>query len=820
MDQRIERLVAELTLEEKVSLLGGLDMWHSPGVPRLGIPALKVTDGPSGARGGSFSEGPSAACFPCGTALAATWHPELVARVGEALGQEARSKGAHVLLAPTVNIHRSPLGGRNFECYSEDPHLAARIAVAFVRGVQSQGVGTSIKHFVCNDSEFERHTISSEVDERALREIYLVPFEAAVEEADPWSVMAAYNRLNGTYCAEHERLLGDILRGEWGFEGFVVSDWFGTRSTADAVTAGLDLEMPGPPRFMGEKLLTAVQAGDVAESVVDAAVRRALRARLRAGAFESPEEPPERAIDLPEHRRVARAAAAEAIVLLKNEGNALPLDASALESLAVIGPNADAAHIQGGGSARVPPHYAVTPLEGIRERAGGSVEVRFELGCTSHRSLPALDARHVTPGAGEGERGLRVEYFNNLDLSGEPALVKVSRQAEFYWLGAFAAGVDPRKFSARVRGTFTAPEAGAYTFGLTSAGLSRLFVDGRQVVDNWTSQSPGESFFGAGSAEVSGAVELERGQSCELCIEYARRNAPVMAGLKVGCLPPVPDDALERAVARAASCDAAVVVVGLNAEWETEGRDRLDMELPSRQAELIERVAAANPNTIVVVNAGAPVRMDWIDAVPAALQLWYPGQECGNALADVLFGDVNPSGKLPQTFPKRLEDTPAYRYYPGENGKVVYGEGVFVGYRHYDARGIEPRFPFGHGLSYTRFDYADLRVSPLEAGPGDPIELAVDVANAGSRAGQEVVQLYVRDVEASVSRPERELRGFAKLELQPGERRTLRFALEPRALSFWDPARAQWVAEPGEFEVLVGSSSRDIRARTAFALKA
>jgi beta-glucosidase len=820
MDERIERLVAELTLEEKVSLLGGSDMWHSPAVPRLGIPALKVTDGPSGARGASFSEGPTAACFPCGTALAATWNPELVGRVGAALGQEARSKGAHVLLAPTVNIHRSPLGGRNFECYSEDPYLAARIAVAFVQGVQSQRVGTSIKHFVCNDSEFERHTISSELDERALREIYLVPFEAAVKEADPWSVMAAYNRLNGTYCAEHARLLGDVLRGEWGFQGFVVSDWFGTRSTADAVNAGLDLEMPGPPRFMGESLLGAVRAGEVEEAVVDAAVRRLLRARLRAGAFESPEEPPERAADLPEHRRLARSAAAESIVLLKNQGSVLPLDASALGSLAVIGPNADAANIQGGGSARVPPHYAVTPLEGIRERAGDAVEVSFELGCTSHRSLPALDGRHVTPGGGEGERGLRVEYFNNLDLAGEPALVKTSRQAEFYWLGAFAPGVDPGEFSARIRGRFTAPESGAYTFGLTSAGLSRLFVDGREVVDNWTSQSPGESFFGAGSAEVSAPVELRRGQSYELRVEYARRNSPVLAGLRVGCLPPVPEDALERAVARAASCDAAVVIVGLNADWETEGRDRLDMELPGRQAELVERVAAANPRTVVVVNAGAPVRMDWIDRVPAALQLWYPGQECGNALADLLFGDVNPSGKLPQTFPKRLEDTPAYRYYPGANGKVVYGEGVFVGYRHYDARAIEPRFPFGHGLSYTLFEYADLRVSPLETGPGDPIEVAVDVTNAGARAGQEIVQLYVRDVEASVPRPDRELRGFAKLELQPGERRTLRFGLEPRALSFYAPEREQWVAEPGEFEVLVGSSSRDIRARASFALKA
>jgi beta-glucosidase len=380
MKDRIEDLLGRMSIEEKVSMLAGSDQWHGTGVPRLGIPPIKMTDGPCGARGGQYESGTTAACFPCGTALAATWNPELVERVGAALAEEARSKRAQVLLAPTVNIHRSPLAGRNFECYSEDPYLTARIAVAYIRGVQSQGVGACIKHFVCNDSEFERNSISSQVGERALREIYLAPFEAAVKEAKPWSVMASYNRVNGTYASEHPRLLTDILRREWGFEGFVVSDWYGTRSTAQAAQAGLDLEMPGPPRHRGEKLLDAVKAGAVSEECIDAAVRRLLEVTLRSGILDHPEKAREESIDRPEHRRLAREAAGEAIVLLKNESNALPLDRGKIRTLAVIGPSAGAAHVHGGGSAGVPPHYTVTPLEGSAPpAAAGSGPLRARL---------------------------------------------------------------------------------------------------------------------------------------------------------------------------------------------------------------------------------------------------------------------------------------------------------------------------------------------------------------------------------------------------------------------------------------------------------
>ena len=811
MTDRIDELLGRMSLEEKVSMLAGSDLWHGTGVPRLEIPPIKVTDGPCGARGGRYQGGTTSACFPCGTALAATWNPDLVERVGAALAEEARTKRAQVLLAPTVNIHRSPLAGRNFECYSEDPHLTARMAVAYIRGVQSRNVGACIKHFVCNDSEFERNTISSQVGERALREIYLAPFEAAVKEAKPWSVMASYNRVNGTYVSEDPRLLEDILRREWGFEGFVVSDWYGTRSTAAAVEAGLDLEMPGPPRHRGEKLLDAVKAGAVSESSLDAAVRRLLEVTLRSGILDHPEEAAEESIDRPEHRRLAREAAGEAIVLLKNESEVLPLDRQKIRTLAVIGPSADAAHVQGGGSAGVTPHYRVSPLEGIRASCGAEVAVRYERGCTNHKVLPLLGARLVPS-------GFEAEYFGSPDLSGDPALTEHSRRIDFFWEGRIEPKVDPEIHAVRFTGTFTPEENGAYTLALTSAGRSRLFIDGIELIDNWTQQTRGDSYFGAGTVEVKAQLEMREGEEREIRIEYCRSN-PFIAGVRVGALLPVPDDLIDRAAAAAAEADAAVVVVGLDDKWEGEGGDRVDMELPGRQAELVERVTAANPNTVVVVNAGSPVAMDWADRVPAVLEIWYPGQELGNALADVLFGDVNPSGKLPTTFPKRLQDNPAYLNYPGENGEVLYGEGIFVGYRYYDRKRIEPRFAFGHGLSYTRFSYGELHLDANRMAMDGELAVSVEVTNSGERAGSEVVQLYLSDLECSLARPDQELEAFEKVALEPGETKEVRFTLNRSALSFYDPAREGWVAEPGRFEIRVGSSSRDVRARARFLLE-
>jgi beta-glucosidase len=815
----LEDLLRQMTLQEKVSLLAGSDIWHTTSVERLGVPAVKVTDGPNGARGGSFVDGVKAACFPAGIALAATWNPELVERIGRALGQEARSKGARVLLAPTVNIHRSPLGGRNFEAYSEDPYLSGKMAVAYINGVQSQGVGATIKHYVCNDSEYQRNSISSEVGERALREIYLAPFYAAIKEAKPWAVMASYNKINGVYASEHPYTLTTILKEEWGFDGVVMSDWFGTQSTAASINAGLDLEMPGPPRWRGEQLLQAVERGEVDVATIDASVRRLLRLIERSGAFGHPVEEPEQAIDRPEHRAVAREAAAEGIVLLKNAGQVLPLQPDRLTSLAIIGPNAKTARIMAGGSAQVNAHYAVTPFDAVVARAGEQVRIGYELGCTTHKLLPLLDVDLLTAGGDEAEHGLTVEYFNTADLSGEPIWTALSRTTQLLWLGSLPAVVNHQQFSVRATSHFTPEKTGTYTFGLVSAGMSRLFIDGQQVIDNWDQQQPGSTFFGFGSSEVRCAVELTAGETSTLTLEYSKGSAPVTA-VRLGCLPPAPADALERAVALAAASDVALVFAGLNDEWESEGFDRPDLELVGEQNTLIERVAAANKNTVVVLNTGSAIAMPWLDQVAAVLQAWYPGQECGHAIADVLFGDVNPSGKLTQTFPARLEDTPAYINYPGENGQVHYGEGVFVGYRYYEKKKVTPLFPFGFGLSYTTFTYDTLRLSAQEIGPGDTLHVSVQVTNTGAQEGQEVVQLYIRDKASSVQRPDKELKAFAKVRLAAGERQTVTLSIAEDALSYYDTLKQKWVVEPGEFEVLVGSSSRDIHTTSTFVFTA
>ncbi|MGE3599538.1 MAG: glycoside hydrolase family 3 C-terminal domain-containing protein, partial [Dehalococcoidia bacterium] len=680
IEERIGELLRRLTLAEKLSLVGGSGSWHTTAVPRLGIPAIKMTDGPLGARGAGFG-GATSACFPSGSALGASWDPDLVREVGAALGQEARSKGARVLLAPTVNIHRHPLAGRNFECFSEDPFLSSRMAAAYIQGVQSQGVAATVKHFVCNDSEYQRMTISSDVGERALREIYLPPFEAAVREAGAWALMSAYNRINGTYAAENGPLLLDLLKGEWEFDGLVMSDWWGTRSTAASANGGLDLEMPGPPRYFGEALRAAVEASEVAETTIDDKVLRLLRLMARTGALDDPAEPDERSIDDPDHRVLIRRAARDSMVLLQNEGGVLPLDADGSGLLAVIGPNADVLSVLGGGSARVEPHHVVSVLDGIAARAGAEMEVRFEPGCRIHRRTPAFERGLSIDGDAGPVPGVLVEFFKGLEFEGEPIHSYRGRRLQFSWTGDFAPGVIDGPFSMRARATFVPEESGPYRLTLTSAGLSRLRLDGAVVVDNWTAQTKGSSFYGRGSSEVEATVELVAGAAHAIVLEFQTTTREMVQGAIAGCQPPAPADQLERAVALAARADTAVVVVGLNADWETEGADRVSMDLPGDQDELIRRVAAVNPRTIVLVNAGSAVTMPWANEVAAILQIWYPGQEGGDAVADVLFGEADPGGRLPDTFPVRVEDNPADLTYPGEAGAVAYGEGVFAGYR-------------------------------------------------------------------------------------------------------------------------------------------
>ena len=795
MGERLDELIAQMTLEEKVGMLAGSDGWHIPGVERLGIPTLKVTDGPVGARGSKLSGGPRSACFPCGTALAATWDPEIVGRVGAALAEETKLKGAQVLLAPTTNIHRTPLAGRNFECFSEDPHLSARMTVAYIKGLQTEGVASCVKHYLANDQEFERGTISSEVDERTLREIYLPPFEAAIREAGSWSIMGSYNRLNGTYANEHPWLLTTVLRGEWDWDGFVVSDWGGTHSTAEAINAGLDCEMPGPSVWRAQKLIDAVKAGEVSDETVDTAVRRLLLVRERTGILEPGwVRPVEGEQDKPEHRVLIRQAGIDAIVLLKNDG-VLPLQPGTLNRVAIIGPNAGVARLAGGGSAGVRHHPAQTPMAALAHRLGPGVEVVHELGCDVQRGTEPAEIPMVA------------EFFGNTNLDGEVLETTTSDSARFFWFPGEVPGVEAGQlYSARLTGTFVAEVSGPHELVLTSLGTTRLFLDGEEVIDNWTSQDRGDSFFGHGSAPKTSTRDLQQGTSVQVVVEFAART-PVFGGVIVGVRPPMPDDLMESAVATAKDADVAVVVVGMSGDWESEGHDRESMDLPGRQDELIAKVAAANPNTVVLVNAGSPVTMPWDDAPAAIAQCWYLGEEMGPALAAFLCGDRDASGRLPTTIPRRLEDTPAFTNYPGENGKVRYGEGIFVGYRWYDERKIEPRYPFGHGLSYANYDYGT--VDAVRS--GETVTVAVPVTNTSGRDGREVVQVYVADLGSRLSRPPQELKGFAKIDVPAGATVTATVELDRAAFRYFDEANGGWVVEPGEFEIRVGRSSRDIR---------
>ncbi len=811
-DERIAALHAALTTDEKIALLAGASMWRTTPIERLAIPAMKVTDGPNGARGEQFAGGSvTAACFPAGIALGASWDIALVHAVGRALADEARSKGASMLLVPTVNIHRTPLNGRNFECYAEDPLLSARLAVAAITGVQAGGVGATVKHFVCNDSEYQRNSISADVDERTLREIYLPPFEAAVTEAHTWGVMSAYNRVNGTYAAEHHELLTAILRDEWGFDGIVMSDWFGTTSVAAGVNAGLDLEMPGPPMWRGARLAAAVAAGEVSPAALDAAALRMLRTLARAGLLDGAVTHDERAEDRPEHRALIRRAGAAGAVLLKNHDAILPLDATRLQTLAVIGPNARLPRMMGGGSAQVAAHHAVVPYEALVAAVGDALELRYAQGCSNDKVLPPPPRGMLR--SPSGVAGFDVAYFDADEPTGVPVHHEQVPAAERVWLGDVAPGIVRGRFAARFTTTITPTESGIHRFSLVSAGLSRAWLDGVVLVDNWSQQVRGDAYFGFGSREVVAEVSLEAGRQVTLQLDYSSRDTTMFAAVRLGYAPPLPDDAIAQAAALAAGADVALVFVGMHGDWESEGFDRPDMELPGAQHALVAAVAAANPRTVVVLQTGAPVTMPWLDQVAAVLQAWYPGQEVGDAITDVLFGRADPGGRLPQTFPQRLEDHPGFINYPGEHGHVRYGEGVFVGYRYYEKKRIAPLFPFGFGLSYTTFAYGDLACSTHTIGPDGALDVTLTVRNSGTRRGSEVVQCYVRDLQPRVARPDKELRGFAKIELDPGESRVVHLMLDRRAWAFWDVSLHAWHAAAGEYEILVGASSADIRCQ-------
>lgn len=808
---RVEKILDELTLEEKVSLLAGSNMWNTVPIPRVNVPKLRVSDGPAGVRGSRF-DGPASMNIPCGTALGATWNPALIREIGELLGREMHAKGARVHLAPTVNLHRTPVGGRNFECMSEDPLLTALIATEYIKGVQSHGVASCIKHFVGNDTEFERMTIDSQIDERTLREMYLVPFERAVADAEVMSVMTAYNRINGPYAADSVWLLRDVLRGEWQFDGLVISDWFGLHSTIEGIVAGCDLEMPGPTLHRGQKLIDAVNDGAVAIALITDAARNVLNALERTGGLDEPPGPESSRDDADDLALVRRCATA-AMVLLKNDNNALPLHKTdALSQIAVIGPNAAHGEIMGGGSAHVTPTRVSHPLEALtRTFAREGIEVQHALGCNIHKKLPELDAQLVRDGV--------VDYFaSSTDIDDAHSAPVESRTIGTYrilWSGdplnRRTADID---FAARFSFTFVPNVSGVWKFSVESVAPVRFFINDELFLDN-ESLPRGGSFFGMGKPEHVEECDLREGEEYSFVIEV--RHAPRgmgLSGINIGAMAPVVGNLRNQAVDVAARCDVSVVVVGTNDDWESEGWDRSTLDLPGEQNELISEVARVSKRTVVVVNAGSPVAMPWINEVDAVIYAWFPGQEMGDALVDVLTGAIEPSGRLPVTFPRRLEDTPACEHHPGRNNVAQYKEGRLMGYRWYDTVGREPLFPFGYGLGYAT-------ISVDSANIVDAHHIAVELTNRSSRDGIEVVQVYVhvknRDGLAA-DEPDQVLVGWAQVAVPAGGAATTTVVLDKHAYRFWNTQTGAWAVRTGDIELRVGTSSRHITHRLSLVL--
>jgi beta-glucosidase len=804
VNARADALLAQLTLEEKIALMAGGSGFGTAAIARLGIPALSLSDGPNGVRSNDEA---AATVFPTGSALAATWDPPVVQAVGAAIGREARALGVQVMLGPNVNIQRSPLGGRNFEAYSEDPFVAGTTGIAFVAGVQSEGVGTSVKHFVANEQELNRQTSSSEVDERTLREIYLRPFEMIVASAHPWTVMASYNRLHGTYMTENP-IIGRILKGEWGFGGLLMSDWGAVHAAVPAAIAGTDLEMPGPPKQFGAPLLAAVRDRAVRQAVIDDAARRMLRTIVRSAVMD-PGVPPRGELRSMRNQEAALAAARESVTLLKNDGGLLPLSTAQVHTLAVIGPNADVPLYQGGGSASVVPGVIATPLQAIRTLAPG-IKVLYSRGVDNDELPPPIDTRLLSTDSDRQQQGLTFRYFNNADLQGSPV-----RRGTVAYFDATMLASKLGQMSARLEGYLWPQQTGNYQFSLSQIGSGRLYIDDQEVIGPQHGIGLAAQIDFGGAVRL-GSIPLVAGRHYRLRIEYV--SLPIaFHSLHVGMRAPV--DGIEAAVAAARTADAAVVFVGSSRGSETEGRDRTSLALPGQQDELVQAVLRANPRTTVVLQSGAPYALPWADQAPAILQAWLNGEAGPRALAEVLFGAVNPSGKLPMSFPRRLIDTPAYLYYSA-GLDVEYGEGVFVGYRYYDTKGVAPLFAFGHGLSYTTFSYHDLAV-PGRAARGQSLTVSVAVTNSGARAGTETVQLYVGDAATHlVVRPVKELKAFRRVSLRPGETSTLSFTLTPRDFQYYDAQAHQWVDTPGTHRISVGSSSRDVRASRDFELAA
>ena len=817
VENRVQALLARMTPDEKIGLIAGRTGFDIPGLDRLGIPQLYAADSPFGVR----ATGPST-LFAGGINLAATFNPDLARAVGTQLGRDARARARQYSLGPGVNIYRSPLNGRNFEYYGEDPFLAARIAVGFINGVQSQGVSSTIKHFLGNNSEFGRNTTDSRIDERALREIYLPAFEAAVKDAHTGAIMGSYNLTNGLFMTENGRLIRDVLKGQWGFDGVYMSDWFATHDAIAAANAGTDLEMPEPQHFNRQMLMPALQQGRVTQATIDDKVRRLMRNQARFGWLDgriADDTTPSYNVD---GARVALQSAREGVVLLKNTGGILPLDRTKIKTIAVIGPNAHPAVVLGGGSAAIPTYHAVSVLEGIATHTAANATVRHVRGIPSLAGMVVATNFSTAATGPEKKRGITVEVFHRSEPSGTPASTRVDEHVaigvplELTLAVREDWPIQPRGYvgpggpvSHRFTGFYDAAKPGTYDIVVQQGAFAesgyRLYVDGKLLIDRWKLSPSVVETIGVPFTPGSHKIVLEHHSENNSFGSPFIRMGIVRQGEWVDSL----------AVAAARRADVVVLAVGFDQQTETENWDRT-FRLPPGQDALIKAIVAVNPRTIVVANSGGGFDMnDWGDRVPAIVEAWYPGQEGGNALADILFGDVNPSGHLPATFEKRWEDNPVYSSYYPDSGtnRIYYKEGVFVGYRGYESRNVAPRFPFGHGLSYTTFRFANLSVRAADGAGAQGWTATFDITNTGARAGAAVAQVYVHQSRAPIPRPPKELKGFTKVMLTPGQTQRVTVPLDLRSLAYYDVTRSEWRADAGTYDILIGGSSADISLR-------
>lgn len=806
IERRVESLLKEMTLEEKIDMIGGVDEFFIRGLERLGVPRLKMADGPVGVR----NFGPATA-MAGGIALAASWNTTLAERMGVELGRDARAKGVHFLLGPGVNIYRAPMNGRNFEYFGEDPFLASRIAVGYIKGVQGQGVSATVKHFIGNNSEFDRHNTDSIIDERAMREIYLPAFEAAVKEANVGAVMDAYNLTNGAHMTENSYLNTDVAKKQWNFKGIMMSDWVATYNSIAAANSGLDLEMPSGKFMNRGNLLPAIAEGRVSVATIDDKVRRILRTAARFGWLDR--EQVDRSIPRfnQQGREIALEAARESMTLLKNEGNLLPLSKDKIKSIAIIGPNAHPAVPVGGGSAQVVPFAATSFLMGLNNYLGASgAKIYYARGLPVFSEM-AEATNYTTSEAGE-EAGLRAEYFKTLDLQGTPATTRVEPHINF---GRQFRSFPEGTLSSRWSGYYHATKAGEYKIFATSTGedggFYRLYVDDKLVLDDWL----------ASKALVDQTTLTLDARAHKIVLEQHAKFGGRL-GTRMQLVITAREQMVDAEAKKlAAMADTVVVAAGFEPSVEAEGADRT-FSLPVGQDELIEDIVAANKKTIVALTSGGGADMNaWLDRVPALIETWYPGQEGGAALAEILFGEVNPSGRLPVTFERRFEDNPVHDSYYTQAGtnRIVYQEGVFVGYRGYEHNNTKPLFAFGYGLSYTTFKYSDLVIKPVNSKAASvapalqTYDVSFNVKNTGSRAGADVAQVYVGDTHAKVARPVKELKGFVKVNLRAGESRRVSVRLDARAFSYYDVNAKGWRADAGDFDVFVGRSSEQIELR-------